>query len=836
MFTVSVLSGLWAAAACQADDPVGANLVQNPSFEEGEQTPSGWAFNHRGTDGEIAWDRSRAHTGGASVRITNQTRAQTGNVLQTIRLDPPLEPGCRVTFSALAAAENAADGPRIIFNLLSTSTVRQDASASCSAGTHDFIEVRGEAVAERPTDRLVIYLCQYSTGTVWWDDAMVSVQRAQATAIVPRPESRASVASLETGDGLGLALADSGAVAGLSLDEQALPGPASHSGLWLRPFGGDTVPVSGVLQRTDDGATQQFSDPKLNLRVEATLAARDDLIECSGTVEDLSREDRGVDVIFGLPVGEEAWRWGKSIREEVPLAQSPHAVEVTTFSSVGDPETGRAIALAVPPDSPCDCEFTYDEDFGYAVRFRFGLSPDARGELECRAPFRFVLYRCDGRWGLRDAARRYYQLFPEAFTKRATHEGLWMFGSPRFEIPDPGNYAFHEGGPGGWEYDDEHGIYTCPYIIPGQREITRLDKLPANKQEALEVFRSFEPTDSERGGGWGADLKQIVENCLLHDAQGLPQMRIRNTPWGGNSITFPLNANPRLFEDSDKLTVAKSLLAHVAALHEETPGLDGTYVDSLGAWGEYVNYRPEHFAYAQVPLTYAPGTGRPVIANRSTLLEFLWALRHYLHERGKLLFANGVHQNRRFHFFALDVMGVEGHGWLEQKRAMAYRKPFLLLIYSIHDNPGKMEHYFHLCTFYGIYPSFANMRVYETPEMYAPVAALNDRFVPALRAITGAGWQPITGARSLDADVWLERWGPDAAGTAYITAYNSASEDRAATITLQASDLGLTGDVVTLEDLLSDDKWDAAVRDGSASVELSVPAEEVRVLRLGRSP
>jgi len=809
------------------------NLLTNPGFEQGGETPAGWTFNHRRTDGEIAWENKQAHSGARSVRIANRTERQTGNVLQTVHLEPALEPGSRVTFSAFAAAEDAGgNGPNIIFNLYSTSDVRQDASASCAGGTHGFVEVRAQTIAERPSNRTIIYLCHYGTGTVWWDDAAVTIERAAATQVLPRPERTTSMKPLVTDDGLSLTLADSGAVDGLSLDGEDLSTDGLRSGLWVQPFGGDTVPIAAQPKQEGEALVQQFEDEDLGLRVEARFTSEAGVIECTGAIEDLRGQDRGVDLLFSLPAGGSGWSWGRNIRTEAPLGQQPEALDFTTFSSVSNPETGEGVALAVPADSPSDCEFTWDTDFGYAVRFRFGLSPAAGGELKSRAPFSFVLYRCDGRWGLRDAARRYYELCPEAFEKRAEREGLWMFGAPRFELPDPENYAFHEGGPAGWEYDDEHAIYTCPYIIPGQREVSRLARLPASKQEAMEILRSWEPTRPDRPGGWGAQIKEIIENCMLHDAAGLPQMRIRNTAWGGNSFTFPLNANPRLFQDGDQVTIAKALLSHVAEQHEEVPTLDGTYVDSLGAWGSYLNHRHEHFAYAQAPLTYDPANGKPVVHNRFTLLEFLWSLRDYLHESGKLLFANGVHQDRRFHFFALDIMGVEGHGYLEQKRVMAHQKPFLLLIYNIHDDPAQMEHYYHLCTFYGVYPSFANMRVYKTPEAYAPVAKLNNRFVPVLRAITGAGWQPITCARSSDPHVWLERWGPDQEGAVYLTVYNSAEEERTATVGIEAAELGLEGATLGLQGQLSEGAWETAIEEGIASVEVPIPAQQVRVLRL----
>jgi len=844
LFAIVCLS--WAAAHAGRTDE---NLVKNPGFEQGADGPDHWTFNHRGTNTEIVWDKTRAGSGEAAVRIANSTRAESGNVFQVIRLDPPLEPGSCVDFSARAATRDLeVDGPRIVVYLQQASGGRDTVAASGTGGTHDFVEIRGQTRVRFPTAALVVYLCNYGLGTVWWDDVRVTVERAATQPVPPRPESERTMPPLATGDGLELVLSGSGGVADVRLDGTSLAAPATASGLWLKPFGEGLVPVTGQMTAEDGSIRQHFEDDAAGLRVEAVFRVEEAAVRCDGRVHDLAGRDRGVDVLFSLPVGGPDWRWGKSIREEVPTNGAYLVLDGTTFSSLSRP-TGEGLALAVPADAPCDFEITSGGDLGHAVRFHFGLSRAARGELKGRAPFSFVVYRCDGRWGLRDAARRYYELWPRAFHKRVCREGLWMFGSAKFPLPDPGNYAFHEGGPAGWEYDDRHGIATCPYIIPGQREITGLQTLPASTQEAVEVLNSLPPPDAEAAQvpgrsvatdtahsrdrrGWGASKKAIIENGMLLDASGRPQLSIRNTAWGGNSVTFPLNASPWLLGDTDEPTVAKALLGYVAELLDAIPQLDGIYVDSLGAWGNYLNYREEHFAATRVPLSYDQNTGRPVLPNRFTLLEFLWRLGDELHARDKLLFANGVHPNRRFHFFALDVMGVEGRGRMEQKRVMAFQKPFLLLIYGIHDDPAAMERHFHRCTLYGIYPSFANMRVYETPEMYAPVAALNDRFVPVLQAITAAGWQPITHATSSDADVWVERWGPGADGRVYWTAYNSADESRSTRLTIDAASLGLVGETVRIEDRLGPDAWSVPRVGDSCRLDVAVPPGQVRVLRL----
>lgn len=812
---VSLLIGLPAGTFAQE------NLLANPGFEAGDDHPAGWSFNHRGTDGLIVWEDARAASGERSARLVNE-EGQTGNVVQTVQIDPPLPPGSTVDFGAMSAAEEVGgSAPRIVVYLQPPAGDRQTVSANGLAGTHDFAEVSSIATADREVGSIVVYLCHYGTGAAWWDDAWLHVNRAMATTVLPRPGATRKLPALQTSDGLRVALSDAGGMSEVRAGETDVLRAELPSGLWVQPWRGDRVPVAGELAARDGSILHTWEDAEGGLGLACEWSATDDAIRCEGAVVDLTGEERGVDVIASLPVGGEGWRWGESIVEET--ASGTVILNDLTFTAVSGPDAG--LSLAVPADSPSDCDFGWSPEAGYYVRFRFGLSPDASGELESRAPFAFTIRRIDPRWGLRDAARRYQAGNPDAFEKRAQREGLWMFGQPRIDLPDPGNYAFHEGGPTGWEYDDEHGIYTCPYIIPGQREITRLEALPGSPEEALELFRGWiaEPDDRRAGRGWGN--REIIESCMLHNREGDPHVVIRDTFWGGKSVTFPLNANPWLFEGTERQTIGRTLLDFVAAQHDEIPELDGTYVDSLGLWGNYENFRREHFAAERIPLSYDMVTGRPIVPNRFTLLEFLYELGDLLHERDKLLFANGVHPDRRFHALTLDVLGVEGHGRLEQKRTMAGPKPFLLLIYNIHEDPVAMEEWFNRCTAWGIWPSFGNMKLFDTPGKYAPIAALNDRFVPALRAITGAGWEPVTHARA-PAGVVLERWGPGEDGSLYLTVFSEEATEAALTIDTAA--LGLRGEVM-LRDLLSDDEFVCA----AGRLQLPLQAQRVRVLEVG---
>jgi hypothetical protein len=174
------------ADAAESDE----NMLQNPSLELGEREPANWHFNRRRSECEISWDKSRAYDGDASAVICSRSRAETGNVYQAVTFDPPLEPGSRIEFSAMAACENMVrHGPRIIVTVHDEAGGRQSAAASGIGGTHGFARVAGVVVAEVKTKRVTVYLCNYGVGKTWWDDAHLSVDRAAATRIVARPKS-----------------------------------------------------------------------------------------------------------------------------------------------------------------------------------------------------------------------------------------------------------------------------------------------------------------------------------------------------------------------------------------------------------------------------------------------------------------------------------------------------------------------------------------------------------------------------------------------------------------------------------------------------------------------
>ncbi|MCD6360022.1 MAG: hypothetical protein J7M38_04095, partial [Armatimonadetes bacterium] len=210
------------------------------------------------------------------------------------------------------------------------------------------------------------------------------------------------------------------------------------------------------------------------------------------------------------------------------------------------------------------------------------------------------------------------------------------------------------------------------------------------------------------------------------------------------------------------------------------------------------------------PLTYEDDTGRLAIDGRFSVVEFLRGLGEVLHPGGRVVFPNMSCSRRvAWYYFVSDVCGLEGRHHelplLAFFRSMAHHKPALRLDYlevmghrtAISDAEG-MEEYFRNCATYGVYPSIGR----RCDEAYERYRDLFEAYMPALRAIGAAGWEPVTHARFEGArEVIVERFGP-ARGRLYLTVHNPGDQEVSGGLLVDAGALGVTGGK-TARDLLS---------------------------------
>jgi hypothetical protein len=201
------------------------------------------------------------------------------------------------------------------------------------------------------------------------------------------------------------------------------------------------------------------------------------------------------------------------------------------------------------------------------------------------------------------------------------------------------------------------------------------------------------------------------------------------------------------------------------------------YLDSLEMACSELNYRRDHFRTARVPLVF-DHAGRPC----QLMMFNTWAFEHdvsaQMHSQGKLLFANGALWQFSFPAAPLDVLGTEVN-WLSHgsyrpdsdavmnfRRALCRQKPYCLLMNTDYSQfgPELVERYFQRCLFYGVWPGFFDAEAASKDHYWASAKHWYERdrpvfrkYIPLLRRVTSAGWEPVTHATCSNTNILVER-------------------------------------------------------------------------------
>ena len=180
--------------------------------------------------------------------------------------------------------------------------------------------------------------------------------------------------------------------------------------------------------------------------------------------------------------------------------------------------------------------------------------------------------------------------------------------------------------------------------------------------------------------------------------------------------------------------------------------------------------------------------------------------------------------------------------WFTYKRALAWRRPYGTLMNMDFTalSYDRTEQYFRTSLFYGVYPSMfsqdASTNTYwEQPALYNRDRPLFKKYVPLVREIASAGWNPITLARSSDPGVYLERWGEGP--SLRFTVRNGTSGVRSPTLTVDAASAGLPASgALVVRDRLGGASRRAVAAGGALSFDWTLPPDGVAVLAFGDGP
>ena len=158
------------------------------------------------------------------------------------------------------------------------------------------------------------------------------------------------------------------------------------------------------------------------------------------------------------------------------------------------------------------------------------------------------------------------------------------------------------------------------------------------------------------------------------------------------------------------------------------------------------------------------------------------------------------------------------------RRAICKGKPFCFLMNTRFEafSSELVERYMKRVLAYGMFPGFfshnASQGHYFTrPELYNRDRSLFKKYVPLVRRVAEAGWEPITQAHSSDACVHVERF-----GQRYFTLFNDSTEACACTLQLDQPLNAVARDLVKQRE----------VRFQEGRTDIRLAAEDVAVIDL----
>jgi hypothetical protein len=560
-----------------------------------------------------------------------------------------------------------------------------------------------------------------------------------------------------------------------------------------------------------------------NLRLTAQFVDKGAYVQVSGELENLKKEARGILLDYCIPpLGPDCVVWNE-LNKSVKLGENEQEGNLFPIAALCNANLG--IALAIPPSEPRDFGMLAANS-GLSIRFYLGLSPQTK-KFPNRASFVFIVYPVETNWGFRSALGNYYRFYPDYYDCRLKRPGEILIPTRDGQLPPDIEHYAHtrvnfRRAEEEFARNKKNGILSHGYMNPGVVELTQLPEKPRNLEEATAVYKRLCESTAEEWteGGGDPSPTELIRNsaCMLSNRQ--PAMFVRYTPGGKNSIAFKSNPNPELFGDK-KVSIGKKALWTAEEWLAKYPQLDAIMIDSLGAnWPAQLNYREDHFAYAQYPLT-CDSTGRPSLHNQFSYYELLSALRMRLRAKDKYLLGNGVYSypsNQtlepehyrgrgtllgRFFLAALLDMATSESGVradqtrLEFCRVALARKPYVLTNSDWKDVEAT-RNWFNKTLVYGICGS--NVRIYSSTEAvipYYPEGYERDKeligwYMSLQERLGRAGWEPVTYASACGEKILLERFG--SGDKLYFVLMSESDHEQPCTLSVDLPALGIAAD------------------------------------------
>ncbi len=467
--------------------------------------------------------------------------------------------------------------------------------------------------------------------------------------------------------------------------------------------------------------------------------------------------------------------------------------------------------------------------------------------------FKLFLFEYNSDWNMRAALKKYYQIQPQYFKRRVVKEGIWLPFTPLHSIKDYQDFgfAFHEtswpskdkglNGESTIEADKATGVYSFQYTEPWDVQIPIKD-----------IYMKYKNLDSDNV--IPKKYKEMLQNSATLDKNNMWQARKLKTPWfkTGWAVSITTNANPTIPGFNRYDMVRKDEIDPAIKM-----SVDGIYFDSMEwNWHYDLNYNQKHFAFTNYPLTFSASlkTPKPAIWNYASEYEMMNTVAKEMHLKGKLTMGNGFGWTP-FAPGILDLFGSE-FSWYENAdstkeslqfiRAISYQKPIVFLLNQglddkIFNEPpyDGYRQYFERMLFYGFFPSFFSVNSATDPYWQDSIRynigrPFFKKYIPLIKEISNAGWQPVTFARLNNSELKIERFGTRESNKIYFTIYNASAEESETEISIDTKSLNISK-ILSVEELIGGKKLNFRKTLDSMEVKINVEPKSTCLIKIIKS-
>ena len=669
----------------------------------------------------------------------------------------------------------------------------------------------------------------------------------------------AATAATVTGGGVSLTVDESGTVQALQVSGTALSCRAAPF-LSLCDVTRGIEFVPGTVTQGQLGGTLHARFDGLAARATLTAEKREHALHfVCDLIGDEELPARGVLLRFALPADCVGWQWhddmqttrligpGESYENVQALRAWPDLPEWADKPNLRVGAANRnfctvltgplGFCLAPDIERPIIFRTTYDGPMRQLqLVYDLALSPDTATPNRWR--FAFDLYACDPAWGFRAALQAYYDMYPHLFKNYIPKPGQWMAFTDLKDIDNANEFHFGlQEGARDPKYDDRIDVQDCTYFTHAGQFI-RIPNHDPEKDPAPPFEVILEQTENTFTRN--TKLDGVYREVGLHDAAG--QFQIPKTRVYGHYIA-QFNLDPDLRYGRWHLDRTSQQVEHYAS---KGGVLDGFYYDGLTTG---LNYRTDHFRHSSAPPLWDPAANKPVLNNFFNSCDFARAAAELLRPQGKITMMNGAMHATFYVAPWLDAFGSEtglriGRSGFNFIRTIIYHKPMLTLLKGNYEQKigyNEVELFMKRALAYGVFPGFFDWppsglgpggRYWAHPAYYERDRELHRKYLPLVKTLAAAGWEPVTHARSSNAKVFVERYGPDAAGILWLTLLNEEGAPQDTTLAIDAEALGLAATKVRCIDLVNGGEVALRAQDGRLVGDVAVPVDGVFMLQI----